>query len=182
MLKRNVPEPSTKNGRRSGKNVSNASRLTTAGSASTWPKSGFAVAVSVRPGVTRVLQVETDRAARIGRARSADCRRRPGRVSTLPSVYGISSKRLRRARHLQAAHLAELRDEAVGVARQQRPGRRLGEAADLANHREAHRAAVGVVEAQLRERNAELGAPAVGVLRDLRRPTPRPSCRRSGRR
>ena len=31
MLKRNVPEPSTKNGRRSGKNVSNASRFTTAG-------------------------------------------------------------------------------------------------------------------------------------------------------
>ena len=52
MLKRNVPEPSTKKGRRSGKNVSNASRFTTAGSASTWPKSGLTVPVNVRPGRT----------------------------------------------------------------------------------------------------------------------------------
>ena len=52
MLKRNVPDPSTKNGRRSGKSTSKASRLTTAGSASTWPKSGLAVAVRVSPGVT----------------------------------------------------------------------------------------------------------------------------------
>src|SRR5262245_16990667 len=41
-----------KNGRRSAKNVSNADRLTTAGSASTCPKSGLIVVVSVRPGVT----------------------------------------------------------------------------------------------------------------------------------
>jgi hypothetical protein len=40
--------PSTKNGRRSGKKVSNALRFTTAGSTSTWPKSGLKVALSVR--------------------------------------------------------------------------------------------------------------------------------------
>ena len=44
-----VPEPSTKNGRFSSKNTSNAERFTTAGSTSTCPKSGFTVAVSVSP-------------------------------------------------------------------------------------------------------------------------------------
>ena len=48
----------------------------------------------------RVLQVEADRAAGIGRIRSADRRRRPARVSTLPSEYGISSKRFGAPRHL----------------------------------------------------------------------------------
>src|SRR5687767_14395640 len=51
MLNEKFPEPSTKNGRRSAKNVSNAPRLTTAGSASTWPKSGLIVPVSVRPPI-----------------------------------------------------------------------------------------------------------------------------------
>src|SRR3954466_16100288 len=45
--------PSTKKGRFSGKNVSNAERLSTAGSTSTWPKSGLSVALSVRLDVTR---------------------------------------------------------------------------------------------------------------------------------
>jgi hypothetical protein len=45
-----MPEPSTKKGRRSEKNVSKPERLTTAGSASTCPKSGLMVPVSVRPG------------------------------------------------------------------------------------------------------------------------------------
>ena len=40
--------PSTKKGRRSWKNVSNADRLTSDGSASTWPKSGLTVKASVR--------------------------------------------------------------------------------------------------------------------------------------
>jgi hypothetical protein len=43
----NVPAPSRKNGRRSSKNCSKALRLSTAGSASTWPKSGLTVASSV---------------------------------------------------------------------------------------------------------------------------------------
>ena len=51
MSKRKMPDPSMKNGRRSSKYVSNALRFTTAGSASTWPKSGFKVAVTVSPGV-----------------------------------------------------------------------------------------------------------------------------------
>ncbi len=40
--------PSVKNGRRSSKNVSNCVRFTTAGSTSTWPKSGLIAAFSVR--------------------------------------------------------------------------------------------------------------------------------------
>src|SRR5207249_11710195 len=47
---RKIPAPWTKNGRRSWKNDSNAVRLRTAGSASTWPKSGLIVASSVRFG------------------------------------------------------------------------------------------------------------------------------------
>jgi hypothetical protein len=44
-----------KNGRRSGKNVSNTPRFTTAGSTSTWPKSGFIVADRVRLVVSRYV-------------------------------------------------------------------------------------------------------------------------------
>src|ERR1044071_1775735 len=51
--KLNTCEFSTKNGRFSGKKVSNAERLSTAGSTSTWPKSGLIVALSVRFDVTR---------------------------------------------------------------------------------------------------------------------------------
>ena len=92
MLKRNVPDPSTKNGRRSGKNVSKASRLTTAGSASTWPKSGFAVAVSVRPGVTAYFRSRPSEPPGSGESVSGSATS-TWRVSTLPSEYGISSKR-----------------------------------------------------------------------------------------
>src|SRR6266496_626254 len=42
--KRKIPAPCTKNGRCSRKNGSNAVRLSTPGSASTWPKSGLTVA------------------------------------------------------------------------------------------------------------------------------------------
>ena len=52
----NVPAPWTKNGRRSWKNVSNAVRLSTPGSASTWPKSGLIVASSFRFDATRYLR------------------------------------------------------------------------------------------------------------------------------
>src|SRR5438874_657747 len=53
LPKLNTCAPSTKKGRFSGKNVSNAERLRTAGSTSTWPKSGLNVALSVRFEVTR---------------------------------------------------------------------------------------------------------------------------------
>src|SRR6266550_3248438 len=43
-----IDEPSTKNGRLSLKKVSRSLRFTTAGSTSTWPKSGLTVALSVR--------------------------------------------------------------------------------------------------------------------------------------
>ena len=43
-----MSDPSWKNGRFSGKNVSKAVRFTTDGSASTCPKSGFTVTSSVR--------------------------------------------------------------------------------------------------------------------------------------
>src|SRR5947199_2524127 len=45
-----IDAPSMKNGRFSWKNVSASLRFTTAGSTSTWPKSGFTVALRVRLG------------------------------------------------------------------------------------------------------------------------------------
>src|SRR6476660_6280040 len=54
--KSNTCAPSMKNGRFSGKNVSNADRLSTAGSTSTCPKSGLNVASSVRFDVSRSLR------------------------------------------------------------------------------------------------------------------------------
>ncbi len=53
-----MPAPSTKKGRFSWKRVSKAVRLTTAGSTSTWPKSGLMVAPRVRLELSPVLQVE----------------------------------------------------------------------------------------------------------------------------
>ncbi len=74
---------------------------------------------------------------------------------------------LRGAAEPDAAHLGELRHEAVGVARQQRPGGDLVEACDLADDGKPHRAALVVVETQLRERNPELRRPAFRVPRHL---------------
>ena len=117
----------------------------------------------------RVLQVEAHRGARIRRMRQ--------RVAFLDVVRLDSAHRvrhqleaLRGAAQPDAAHLRELRHEPVGVARQQRPGGDLVEARDLADDGKPHRAALVVVEAQLRERNPELRRPAFRVPRHLHVP------------
>ena len=51
-----ISPPSTKKGRRSSKRVSKAVRLITAGSTSTWPKSGLTVASRVRFEPSRYLR------------------------------------------------------------------------------------------------------------------------------
>ena len=89
MSKLKLPEPSTKNGRRSLKYVSNALRLTTAGSASTWPKSGFTLAVSVRPGVSAYFR--SSPIAPPGAAADSSGLPPVGCVVMLASVYGSSS-------------------------------------------------------------------------------------------
>ena len=53
-----------KKGRRSGKRVANADRLTSAGSASTCPKSGLNVASSVRFGPRPILKSAPTRPSR----------------------------------------------------------------------------------------------------------------------
>src|SRR5439155_6074746 len=87
-----MPDPSTKNGRRSEKNVSKAVRLTTAGSASTCPKSGLIVVVSVRPGATAYFRSTPSAASTADAFRSGlppgACRVR------LLTAYGTSSSRL----------------------------------------------------------------------------------------
>ena len=130
MSKRKMPEPSTKNGRRSAKNVSNADRLTTAGSASTWPKSGLTVPVSVSPGLSAYFRSRPTEAS--GSVRF---------VSGLPASTGCvvdvaddvrhQLEPLRRSIEPQPGQLAERRDVAVGALRQQRPGRGLVQPADL---------------------------------------------------
>src|SRR4051812_19646378 len=78
-----------KNGRRSLKNVSNAVRLTTAGSASTWPKSGLTVEVNVNPGV-RAYFMSRPTAASPALADNSGLS--PGRWRVrLATVYGTSS-------------------------------------------------------------------------------------------
>ena len=93
------------------------------------------------PRPQRVLQVEPDRAGRIGALDRAGCRS-SACSDTLPSVYGSSSSFFGVPAHPQPAHLGELRDEPVGVARQQRPRRRLRQTADLADHGEADGTAI----------------------------------------
>ncbi len=169
MLKRNVPDPSTKNGRRSGKNVSNASRLTTAGSASTWPKSGFAVAVSVRPGVTAYFMSSPSAAPGSmgllsGLPASSGCVRRSA------TVYGSNSNFFGAPAIFKPRISPNCETNPLALRDSKRPAHRLRKTADLTNHREAHRAAGERVEPQLRERNLELGAPAVVVALDLHVP------------
>ena len=73
------------------KNVSKADRLTVAGSASTCPKSGLIVAVSVSPGVSAYLMSTPAEAAADDASTSglplACCRVR------LATVYGVNSRR-----------------------------------------------------------------------------------------
>src|SRR6266849_10467225 len=88
-LKLKLPDPSTKNGRRSLKYVSNADRFTTAGSASTCPKSGFIVVVSVRPGVSAYFMSRPN-------APPGDARWRSGLLPVgcfvrFATVYGVIS-------------------------------------------------------------------------------------------
>src|SRR6185295_9459409 len=84
------PAPSTKNGRRSSRKVSNADKFTTAGSTSTWPKSGLIVALSVR------LEVSNTRASTPTRpsAKWGSSNGLLGSAGTLddrPTTYGRTS-------------------------------------------------------------------------------------------
>src|SRR5262245_20117085 len=81
-----------KNGRFSEKNVSNALRLTTAGSASTCPKSGLTVAVRLSAGVTAYLR-STPTLAPASGVRSNGLPASTGIVATSPTTYGASSSR-----------------------------------------------------------------------------------------
>src|SRR6188474_385160 len=89
---RYVPDPSMKNGRRSWKNVSKAPRFTTAGSASTCPKSGLTVAVSDNAGVTAYFR--SSPAERFGlKVFRNGLPSSPGCVTAVATVYGASSSR-----------------------------------------------------------------------------------------
>ena len=114
------------------------SRLTTAGSASTWPKSGFTVAVSVNAGVIAYFM-----------SRPTDA---PGSTTLDERVAAVGLRRqvadgigheleaLGRLGQLQAAELAELRNEAVGALGDERPGRRFVQPGNLPRQRESERA------------------------------------------
>ena len=112
----------------------------------------------------RVLHVEADRRARVHALDE--------RVAVLGLGRQIADrvrKELeppRRARELEAVQLAELRDDAVGALRDERPGRRLVVACNLSRERQAEDRFRRGWKTQLRERNAELRAPPVGPARD----------------
>ena len=89
----NKPVPSTKHGRRSWKYDWNAVRFSTDGSASTCPKSGFAVALSVRFDATGTLTSPP----------TENCWSRPnpvplGTVTFFVTKYGVISGRRGEAR------------------------------------------------------------------------------------
>jgi hypothetical protein len=95
VLKLKMPAPSRKKGRRSSKKLSNAVRLSCAGSASTWPKSGLIVASSVRLEDRPYLR-STPAVSLFGWSYRASPPLRPGpksRVSFFTTVYGSSSRR-----------------------------------------------------------------------------------------
>src|SRR5688572_17870757 len=90
LPKLNTCEPSTKKGRFSGKNVSNADRFSTAGSTSTCPKSGLIVALRVRFDVTRYRR--SSPALGSGRARvSNGLPTSEANEADFALTYGISS-------------------------------------------------------------------------------------------
>ena len=114
--RRTCRAPSTKNGRRSGKNVSKPLRLTTAGSASTWPKSGFTVAGQREARTQRVFQVGADRRLLIVRRDERVARLGRLRVH-LPDDVRHQLEPLRRLIQLQVREIAEGRHEAVRALR-----------------------------------------------------------------
>src|SRR5688572_15990907 len=82
-----------KKGRFSEKNVSNAERFTSAGSASTWPKSGLTAASSVRLGPSPILRSPPTRPLRFRPLSNGFCRSRLSFTVEAEATYGISSSR-----------------------------------------------------------------------------------------
>ena len=77
----------------------------------------------------------------------------------------MSSSRFGDPAEPQPAQIAERRDVAVGAAGEERPGRRLVEARNLTNDGKPEIVRADGVEAELREGNLELRAPATRVNR-----------------
>src|SRR5512141_2425968 len=89
VLNEKIPDPSRKKGRRSSKNCSKADKFNTAGSASTWPKSGLIVALTVRFDESPYLRSAPA-------ANDCGCFHElaEGRVSFFVTRYGATSRRL----------------------------------------------------------------------------------------
>ena len=171
-----------KNGRRSSKNVSKAPRLTTAGSASTWPKSGLTVAVSDSRRRDRVLAGRRRPTRRDPGSCAADCR--PGPAQSPPGRPRTASARAasRRPRLATPRQLAELRHAAARA-------RASSGHVDVSFRRATVRATANPSRPSPPplKRSCEYGMrnsalPAVASARRPRRPRPRPSCRRCCRR
>ncbi len=95
----------------------------------------------------------------------------PGRLSgELRQRVGHHLESFGRRQHRQAGQLAERRHEPGGRPRQERPARGFLQAADLADHGKPEPRARDGREAQLRERNVELGGPSGGIARHAHRP------------
>ena len=116
-------------------------------------------------GTQRVLQVRADRGFLIAGRDERVARFRRLRVHLADDIRD-ELQPLRRLAQLQMREIAEVGDEAVRALRDERPRVGLVEAADLAHDGEPERRIVGRIEAQLREGDAELRAPAVLVARD----------------
>ena len=136
--------------------------MTTAGSASTCPKSGFDRGGERQRGRDGVLQIGAEAAGRIGVALQ--------RVAGLAGPRPQLADRVRHeleplqpggARH--ARQLAERRHPAHGPAGDQRPRAGLVHARHVARHREAQATVAAGAEAKLRQRDLELRPPPLGI-------------------
>ena len=153
-VKVNSPFPSTKKGRFSSKKVSNAVRLSSEGSASTCPKSGFTVALSTRFEAGRYLR--SPPAVTLFSRVSPPA---PRSGTLLVTTYGVTSACPGEAQAGEAGELAELGRQAAVGDPVQRPGDGRGVALDHPPDQETEGPAGlgGVVE--LGERDTVLRGP-----------------------
>ena len=129
-----IPVPSRKKGRCSARNVSKAVRLSCAGSASTWPKSGLTVASSVRLEVSPYFR-SPPMVCFCALPKPLDW----GTVTFFGDDVGRNLQAVRRAEPAKSGELAELGRDAAHRSAKERPAVTLGGTHDISNDHQAER-------------------------------------------
>ncbi len=155
-----MSSPSRKNGRFSGKNVSNVERFRMTVSASTCPKSGFTVRSSVS-SLVRCALASSPADAWVKVPCSSELASAPAaRCSSLPSDERAQLEPPRRREVDEIVEATEVRHDAGGAAREEGPVVGLLPGVDEASHLKPPRLDRQRGEAEDGERDAELDAVA----------------------